>query len=68
VCKNLDDTSQQVDSGIEWDRIYLYTGVIVLIYNIDRDKQLNTADSLDFPEAINVSQLCSLNNTIRQSI
>ena len=38
------DTSQQVDTGIAEDNIYFQTGVIVLIDNIDRDKQFNTAD------------------------
>jgi hypothetical protein len=43
-------------------------GFVVLIDNMDRDKQLKTAESLEFPQAINVRRLCSLNNTIRQLI
>jgi hypothetical protein len=29
------------------------TAVIVLLHNVDRDKHLNIADTLEFPEAIN---------------
>jgi hypothetical protein len=35
----------------------LLTVVFVLLDNIDRDKQLNTADSRESPEAINLSQM-----------
>jgi hypothetical protein len=48
--------------------MYLLTGVIVLIDNIERHKQLHTPDILVFPEAINLSQVCFLNFTVRQSI
>jgi len=41
-------TSQQADPGTARDKIYLQTSVIVLIDNINRDKQLNTADSVCF--------------------
>jgi hypothetical protein len=51
----LDDTSQQLDSGTAGEKKILYTGVIVLIDNIDRDKQLQTADSLESPIAITLS-------------
>jgi hypothetical protein len=44
----LDDTSQQVDLGTPREKIYLQTGVIVLIDNVNRDKQHNTTDSLSF--------------------
>jgi hypothetical protein len=46
----------------------LQTGVIVLIDSIGRDKQLYTADSVDFPEAINLSHVRFLKVTVRQSI
>jgi len=53
----LNDTSQQVDFGIVWDKIYLQIAVIVLLDYMDRDKQLNTYDSRQFPEAINLSHV-----------
>jgi hypothetical protein len=40
MCKRLDDTSQQVYTGIAGESI-LPTGVILLIDNIDKDKRLN---------------------------
>jgi hypothetical protein len=35
----------------------LQTVVFLLLDNIDRDKQLNTPDSREFPAAINLSQM-----------
>jgi hypothetical protein len=44
-----------LDTGNVGEKVYLKTGVIVLLDNRDRNKYLNTADSLDFPEAIKLS-------------
>jgi hypothetical protein len=34
-----------------------FTCVIIMIHKIDRDKQLNTVDSFEFTEAINLCQI-----------
>jgi hypothetical protein len=53
----LEDTSQQVDKGTSGEKICFSTSVIVMIGNIERDKQLTTADRLKSQEAINLSQV-----------
>jgi len=39
------------------EKFFFLTGVIVLIDNINRDKQLNTACNLESPVAITLSQV-----------
>jgi len=50
--QSLDDTSQQVDTVIEGEKIFLQADVIVLVDKMQRAKQLNTAYSLESPVAI----------------
>jgi hypothetical protein len=49
------------------EKCYFLAGVIVLRDNIYRDKHLNTADSRESSEAVNLSQMF-FKITIRQSI
>ena len=56
MCESFDDTSQKMDNGIAGEKISSLTGVILLIYNTDRDNQLNTDDSFKSLEAINLNQ------------
>jgi hypothetical protein len=50
-------TSHQLDTLIEGGKTILQIGVIVLIDNIVRDKQLNIACSLESPITITLSQV-----------
>jgi len=50
-------TSHQLDTVIEEGKTILQTGVIVLIDNIDRDKQLNAAHSLESAVDISLSEI-----------
>jgi hypothetical protein len=57
ACKSLKDTSHRLDTGFAGEKINFWTGVIVLLDNITRDKYLNTTESPEFSEVINLSHV-----------
>ena len=57
ACKSLKDTSQRLDNDIAGEKINFQIGVIVLLDNITRDKYLNTTESPEFSEDINLSHV-----------